>query len=121
MLLHARRRVKPIINIIKLLFFFYNKLYKENTCAMWPDALFPPVPDPSGLGRGPIWETGGHAKIAFIDSSDSSDCNAAIAEAGPVVICPYLLGMLVPACLLPHISTVLIGIKPVSRHIFHRS
>jgi len=74
---------------------------------MWPDALFPPVPDPSGLGRGPIWETGGHAKIAFIDSSDSSDCNAAIAEAGPVVICPYLLGMLVPACLLPYISTVL--------------
>jgi hypothetical protein len=104
MLLHARLRVKPIINIIKVLFFFYNKLYKENACAMWPDALFPPFPDLSGLGGGPIWKTGSHAKIASIDLSN---CNAAIAEAGPVVICPFLLGMLVPACLLPYISTVL--------------
>jgi hypothetical protein len=104
MLLHARLQVKPIINIIKLLLFFYNKLFKENACAMWPDALFPPVPDLSGLGGGPIWKTRSHAKIASIDSSD---CNAAIAEAGLVVICPFLLGILVPACLLPYISTVL--------------
>ncbi|MAG23451.1 MAG: hypothetical protein CMM09_05170 [Rhodospirillaceae bacterium] len=52
MLLHAGLRVKLIIYIIKLLFFIYNKLFKENACARWPDALFPTVPGHRDVGGG---------------------------------------------------------------------